>query len=123
MKEKESKPTYQELIATMPKKMDVNQKAILSRDLFNLCVENEGDHSDMQIIDVSSDDLITCGGQEFRIYHSERYCVEVSKKPIDESEMILSVGGFYYKYSSDNWEGYKNISVDEVLQLFKQQGL
>lgn len=55
------------------------------------------------------------------IYHSNGHCIEVEREIVDisEDEIIENIDGYSYYFSSDLYEGFKEISIDEVIGFIK----
>ena len=91
------------------KEMNLNKK------IWDFCKEHEGDLPNMHIINVTND--INPMELSYRIYHSKRYCIEVTYEGITEGEPCNHIDGVYYGFSSDTWEGYEDISVEDTVKL------
>ncbi|MBM3712520.1 MAG: hypothetical protein FJW56_03675 [Actinobacteria bacterium] len=89
-----------------------------SKKLFDLCEKNgEGLYSKIHIINVSQ---FPEKKSEFRIYHEDGYCFNVSKEKIylDEDEIcVSSIGGYEYEFDEGAFEGFKEITVEEAIKL------
>ncbi len=72
------------------------------------------------IIDVSTDTDL-----KYRVYHGDGYCFQIEREYIsDLAEFIAEFGAvndgdFYYSFDSTMFEGFKSISVENAIKLFK----
>lgn len=98
--------------------LKVNSKQ--AKKLFNLCAKNgEGIYKKIHIIDNSQ---FPEEKREFRIYHADGYCFNVSKEKIDlaEDEICVSyIGSYEYYFDEGAFEGFKEITVEEAIKLLE----
>jgi len=91
-----------------------------AKKLFDLCENhNEGIYNKLHIIDNSR---FPEERKEYRIYHADGYCFDVSKEKIElaEDEICAScIGGYEYDFNEGIYEGFKEISVEEAIKLLK----
>lgn len=91
-----------------------------AKKLFDLCEKNgEGLYSKIHIIDNSQSSEEK---REFRFYHADGYCFNVSKEKIDlaEDEICVScIGGYEYDFDEGAFEGFKEITVEEAIKLLE----
>ncbi len=81
---------------------------------------NEGIFNKLHIIDNSRfpDDK-----KEYRLYHADGYRFEVFKEKIelaDKESNDSIIGGFEYQFDAGMFEGFKEISVEEAINLLEQ---
>ena len=68
-----------------------------------------GNKISYDIIDMSD----TEDDQHYRLYHSNGHCIDSYKKWNEEDRI------YEYEYYSDLFEGFKPISVDDLIKLLK----
>jgi hypothetical protein len=58
---------------------------------------------------------------KFIIYHSNGHCVIVEREKVDiaEDEQCENIDGYSYYFSSDLYEGFKAVSIGEVIKFIK----
>ncbi len=56
--------------------------------------------------------------RKYVIYHSKGHCIVVDKEIADEDEEE-HINGYKYSFSSDLYEGFKEVSIDEVIEFIK----
>lgn len=92
-----------------------------AKKLYDLCEKNdEGIYNKLHIIDNSR---FPEERKEYRIYHSDGYCFEVSKEKIylaeDESN-DSAICGYEYLFDEGMFEGFKEVTVEKAIELLKQ---
>ncbi len=92
-----------------------------AKKLFDLCESNnEGIYNKLHIIDNSR---FPEEKKEYRIYHADGYCFEVYKEKIelaDDESNDSTIGGYEYYFNEGMFEGFKEITVEEAINLLKQ---
>lgn len=95
----------------------MKSKNRIAFELTDLARNYIGEHLDtMHIIDIDADydDEIA-----YRIYHAGGFCIDVSKEPTDDNELVDSVeDGFIYTYS-ESWDGFNIAGIDTIIDLLK----
>lgn len=91
-----------------------------AKKLFDLCEKNnEGVYNKLHIIDNSR---FPEEKKEYRIYHADGYCFDVSKEKIElaEDEICVScIGGYEYDFNEGAFEGFKEITVEKAIKLLQ----
>lgn len=90
-----------------------------TKKLFEL-IENlgEGLFDSLHIIDISDGN-----NETFRIYHSSGYCFDVQREYIEDISSFVEEfgnvndGEYYYSFQSDQFEGFKELSVERALKI------
>lgn len=94
--------------------------AIKAKKLFELCEKNgEGTFQKLHIIENSR---FPDQKKEYRIYHSDGFCFDVSKEQVDlaEDESCDScIDGYEYYFEGDAFEGFKSITVEDASELLQ----
>lgn len=96
----------------------LKEEAKQAKKLFDLCEEfGENIHGKLHILENSQ---YPNEKTEYRIYHADGYCFDVSREEIDlaEGEMCDSMIGCYEYYFNEGYEGFKEITVGEAIKLF-----
>lgn len=103
---------------TIDKILQINTQQ--AKKLFDLCEKNsEGVYNKLHIIDNSR---FPEEKEEYRIYHADGYCFDVSKEKIElaEDEICDScIGGYEYSFNEGTYEGFKEITVEEAIKLLQ----
>lgn len=99
----------------------IKANAKQAKKLFDLCEKNnEGFYDKLHIIDNSQ---FPYEKKEYRVYHANGYCFDVTKEKIElaEDESCVScIGGYEYSFNEGEYEGFKEITVEEAIILLKQ---
>jgi|GEM_PF-3023281 hypothetical protein len=96
-------------------------RAKQAKRLFNLCeINNEGTYDKLHIIENSR---FPDEKKEYRVYHADGYCFDITKEKIELSEdesCDSGIGGYEYIFNEGLYEGFKEITVEEAIKLLKQ---
>lgn len=91
-----------------------------AKKLFDLCEKNDEEvYNKLHIIENSR---FPDEKKEYRVYHSDGYCFDVSKEKIElaEDEICDScIGGYEYSFNVGAYEGFKEIAVEETIKLLQ----
>lgn len=94
----------------------VNAKQV--KKLFDLCEQyGEGIYHKLHIIENSQ---FPEEKKEYRVYHSNGYCFDVTKEKIEiaEDERCDScIGGYEYYFNEGTYDGFNEITVEEAIEL------
>ncbi len=88
--------------------------------IFDLCEKRgEGIYDKLHIINTSQyhDEK-----KEYRIYHADGYCFDVSKEKLDldEDEVCIScINGYEYLFNEGIYDGFNEISEEEAIKLLE----
>jgi len=102
-----------------------NKFAKKEKKLFDLADKiGEGVHGKLHIIDVS-ENLHSLPDEkvEYRVYHSDGYCFDISREPIElaEDESCDScIDGFQYSFMDGIYEGFKELTIDEAIKILSK---
>lgn len=92
-----------------------------AKKLFDLCEKNnESVYNKLHIIENSR---LPEEKKEYRIYHADGYCFDVSKEKIElaEDEICDScISGYEYSFNEGAYEGFKEVSVEEAIKFLKK---
>lgn len=98
----------------------IKANAKQAKKLFDLCEKNNEEFYDkLHIIENSQ---FPEEKKEYRIYHADGYCFDVSKEKIElaEDEICDScIGGYEYSFNEGAYEGFKEITVEEAIKLLQ----
>lgn len=97
----------------------INQSLILdaklNKQLFDLCIKNEGEKGNLHVLNQSD-----IAEEEYRVYHADGYCFDIKKSKVDLAEHeinISAIEGYEYEFYYE-WEGFKELTIDEAINLF-----
>lgn len=84
-----------------------------SEQIFFELVEKLGEcnMSKFHIINVTHPIYWADGERNYRIYHSDGYCINCSKELIDDE------GNFGYEFNSSRFDGFETIECEQAIKL------
>lgn len=90
----------------------------INRALFVLLNEvgERDDFPNLHIIDTTPEYPHYVGDCSYRVYHSDGYCLNVFRSAESEDENTGKTI-YYYGFDADSFEGFKDISASEALEL------
>lgn len=108
----------------MPAKKNINEilrsNAKQAKILFDLCsTKDEGFYYKLHIIE---NQRFFEGKKEYRVYHSDGYCFDITKEKIElaQDECCVScINGYEYYFNEGNYDGFKEISIEKAIQLLQ----
>lgn len=105
------------------KNKQINE-AKLAKKIFDLCNKiGEGVHDKLHIIDTSEGHGLEDEKQQFRVYHSDGYCFDISMEPIEIGKdecNYCSVDNKEYQFMDGIYNGFKECSLQEAIFLIKK---
>ena len=91
-----------------------------TKKLFDLCEKNSGGiYNKLHIIENSR---FPEEKKEYRIYHADGFCFDVSKEKTDlakDKVCVSCIGGYEYDFNEGAFEGFKEITVEEAIKLLE----
>lgn len=98
----------------------LKENARKAKKLFDLCGKyGEGIHFNFHIIENSQFPLEK---KEYRVYHSDGYCFDVSKEEMElaEDEICNScINGYEYSFNEGVYDGFKEITIEDAIKLIE----
>ena len=94
----------------------MKSKERLLWDIVSEILDTHGDMVDsMHIIEYKD----AYDNENRKIYHSDGYCIELSKEEENENEVHGVEDGFVYTFS-EPWDGFKEAGIDKAIEILNE---
>jgi len=100
------------------------REAKLAKKIFDLCDKiGEGVHDKLHIIDTSEGHGLEDEKKQFRVYHADGFCFDISMEPVEIGEYecnYSAIDNKEYQFMEGIYEGFKECSLQEAIFLIKK---